>query len=114
MNPNYNELREQFGKSMKTITAIGDEVRQSIIITLLDGGCHGFRVGEITGRTHLSRPAISHHLKILCDANIVNVKKQGTMNFYFLNPDRQEIQNIYNLCGYILDEMDKLQQERGI
>ena len=111
MKDNHNELHEQFSQSMKTITAIGDEVRQNIIITLLECGCYGFRVGEITNRTHLSRPAISHHLKILCNANIVKVKKQGTMNFYFLNPDRQEIQNIYNLCGSILELMDKMQMQ---
>ena len=37
--------------------------------------CRGVRVGEITKRTHLSRPAVSHHLQILREAGILGVRK---------------------------------------
>jgi ArsR family transcriptional regulator len=43
------------------------------------------RVGDITERTHLSRPAVSHHLKILLDAEVVGVTPEGTKHFYYLN-----------------------------
>ena len=52
---------------------------------LMESNCDGMRVGEITGKTHLSRPAVSHHLRILLDANMVGVTKRGTMNFYWLD-----------------------------
>ena len=41
-------------------------------------------VNEITGKTSLSRPAISHHLKILKDAGLVNIRQEGTANYYYL------------------------------
>ena len=78
-------IKEQFTSSRRLLTAIGDETRQAIILTLMESDCEGIRVGEITSKTHLSRPAVSHHLKILLDANMVGVTKQGTMNFYWLN-----------------------------
>jgi len=78
------QIREGFAKSRKLLVAIGDETRQNII-TVLMGHCEGMRVGEITQRTHLSRPAVSHHIKILLDCGLVNLDKQGTKNYYSLN-----------------------------
>lgn len=73
----------------------------------------GLRVGEITKQTHLSQPAVSHHLKILCDANILTLTKSGTMNFYKLNPDKSEIANIRNLCQGILDVMEACERQQN-
>ncbi|MEG6523627.1 ArsR/SmtB family transcription factor [Desulfotomaculum sp. 1211_IL3151] len=42
------------------------------------------RVGEIKAKTHLSRPAVSHHLKILKDIGIVKMREEGTKNFIIL------------------------------
>ena len=81
-----NELKSDFKSSTHILTAIGDETRQLIIVVLIDARCFGLRVGEITAQTHLSRPAVSHHLKILKDAGIVGVHKITTMNYYYLDP----------------------------
>jgi len=78
-------IKRQFTASRRLLSAIGDETRQSIILTLMESDCSGMRVGDITSRTHLSRPAVSHHLKILLDANMVGITRQGTKNFYWLN-----------------------------
>ena len=48
---------------------------------------NGSRVPDITVRTNLSRPAVSHHLQILKDAGIVKMRKEGTMTYYYLDPD---------------------------
>lgn len=105
MPDDVSRLKALFAKSQKSISAIGDETRQAILMTLLDGPCEGMRVGEITKHTHLSQPAVSHHLKILCDANMLAVRKVGTMNFYQLNPDKTEITTIRDLCQGILDAL---------
>lgn len=81
-----NKVKADFKTSTRVLTAIGDETRQSIILALHTAGCDGLRVGEITIQTHLSRPAVSHHLKILKDAGIVKVYKEATKNFYYLDP----------------------------
>ena len=80
-----NLIKDQFTASRRLLAAIGDETRQAIILTLMESDCSGVRVGDITSQTHLSRPAVSHHLKILLNANMVGVTRQGTKNYYWLN-----------------------------
>ena len=77
-----NKLTDDFKACQTVLTAIGDSTRQSIIITLIAAGCEdGMRVGEITRKTHLSRPAVSHHIKVLKDAKVVNVRRVGHDEF---------------------------------
>ena len=95
-------IKSDFEKSSQLLFAIGDETRQSIIITLMGAGCDGMRVGEITAQTHLSRPAVSHHLKILLDAGLVDVWHEGTMNFYTGNFGT-EFQHLCDLVHHIED-----------
>lgn len=79
-------VKEDFKNCQKVLVAIGDETRQLIIMALMDSCCEGMRVGDIKEKTHLSRPAVSHHLKILKDAEVIGVDKVGTKNFYYLDP----------------------------
>jgi DNA-binding transcriptional ArsR family regulator len=58
-------------------------------------------VGEITKQTHLSRPAVSHHLKVLKDAKILNVTSQGTMNFYSLDPNQSDLSKLQALVAHV-------------
>ena len=94
-------IKTDFIKNRKLLVAIGDETRQTIV-TVLMGCCSGLRVGEITARTHLSRPAVSHHLRILLDCGLVSLDKQGTMNFYSLHIG-EEFQNLLALIKHIAD-----------
>ena len=70
------DLQKQFHCCMPLFIALGDKVRLSIVELLSEdalknGGTRGtidfegcaMNVNEITRRTSLSRPAISHHLK---------------------------------------------------
>jgi len=89
------QIRVGFVKCRKLLIAIGDETRQTII-TVLMGNCSGMRVGEITEKTHLSRPAVSHHLRIMLDCGLVSLDKQGTKHYYSLNIG-EEFQNFFAL-----------------
>ncbi|OBY79817.1 transcriptional regulator [Paenibacillus sp. KS1] len=81
-----NRIKEDFINCQKVLVAIGDETRQAILLVLMETDCQtGLRVGEITEQTHLSRPAVSHHLKILRDAGIIEMRKEATKNFYYIN-----------------------------
>lgn len=89
------------------ICALGDETRQQIIITLLESEKQGLRVGEIAERIHLSRPALSHHLKILKDTGIISCSRLGTMNFYDINtePDTwQKLTELSRTVGTIIEK----------
>jgi ArsR family transcriptional regulator len=77
-------IKDQFHACRRLLIALGDETRQLIIAVLAEAECKGMRVGDITERTHLSRPAVSHHLKILLDAEVVGLTKQATKHFYYL------------------------------
>jgi ArsR family transcriptional regulator len=95
------QIKDGFIKSRKLLVAIGDETRQTII-TVLMGRCAGMRVGEITEKTHLSRPAVSHHLKIMLDCGLVTLDKQGTKNYYSLNIG-EDFQNLFALIDHIAE-----------
>ena len=82
------QLSEEFQSNRKIFLAFGDETRQQILIALLSYEKIGMRVPEITARTHLSRPAVSHHLQILRDAGLIRMHRVGTMNYYYVDADR--------------------------
>lgn len=97
-------LAEEFGECSKALAAIGDETRQSIIIALIEGESineKGIRVGELTQRTNLSRPAVSHHLKILKEANLIGYDQEGTKNYYYLDVLKSDIFRLKKLFDHI-------------
>ncbi len=67
------KIKNGFVQTQDILLALGDENRQSILVSLLEAGCDGMRVGQLTAQTHLSRPAVSHHLKILKEAQLVSI-----------------------------------------
>jgi DNA-binding transcriptional ArsR family regulator len=75
-----------------------------ILLTLIAAGCEdGMRVGEITQKTHLSRPTVSHHLKVLKDARVVNVRRVATMKFYYIDPENNSLKMLKNLLQHMDD-----------
>lgn len=91
-------LAEEFEACRKTLLALGDENRQHLILEMMKmGRCGGVRVGEITEKTHLSRPAVSHHLRILKEAGIVGMRREGTKNYYYLDADAGAMDRLIRL-----------------
>lgn len=88
-------LSEELAACSEILTAIGDETRQHLIVEMLKiGDCNGVRVGAITEKTNLSRPAVSHHLRIMKDAGLVKVRKEGTKNFYYFDPEMGTLERL--------------------
>nr|WP_296086446.1 ArsR family transcriptional regulator [uncultured Blautia sp.] len=72
-----DKLAADFERCQKILLALEDENRQHMILEMMKmGDCNGVRVNAITEKTHLSRPAVSHHLQILKDAGILKMMKQ--------------------------------------
>ena len=82
------------------LLALGDETRQHIICTMLELERPGARAVEIAERANLSRPTVSHHLQILKRAGVVRARKEGSLIYYYLDPDQQAIRQ---LCELALD-----------
>ncbi len=85
---NIDDLASDFEKCQKILLALGDENRQHMILGMMKmGNCSGVRVNEIAEKTHLSRPAVSHHLQILKNAGILKMRREATKNYYYFDPD---------------------------
>ena len=80
-------LIDKFKTCGPMLVALGDEVRQNILLKLADSGFEGINVTNLSSKTNLSRPAISHHLKVLKDSGWVVPVKKGTQIFYQLSLD---------------------------
>jgi len=106
-------LSREFKACQKAFTAMGDETRQQIIIALLESDCMGIRVGEITKRTSLSRPAVSHHIKILMDAGIIGMRRESTKNYYYIDYSISELNNIEHLFTHIRALVMEAPDRRG-
>lgn len=82
--------------------ALGDSARQDIILLLAEH--EALTVTEIAEQSHLSRPAISHHLKVLRDNKLVTIEQKGTQRYYSLALDesvsllKSLIQKIETTC----------------
>ena len=61
-------------------TVLSDENRHKILQLLLENG--KMNVNDITEHLHLSRPAVSHHLKIMLQAHTISVEQIGKERFY--------------------------------
>jgi DNA-binding transcriptional ArsR family regulator len=71
---------------MNAFDALGDPVRREIL-RLLAGGEHpaGEIVQVIGERFQISQPAVSQHLKVLRDQELVTVRSEGTRRIYAVN-----------------------------
>jgi len=65
--------------------AIADDTRRKILEFLSEGET---AAGEIASKFEISKPAISNHLKILKEADIVNERKVRQNRLYSLNGDK--------------------------
>jgi DNA-binding transcriptional ArsR family regulator len=66
------------------LDALGDGTRRAILARLLAEG--PMAVGDIAYEFHVSRPAVSQHLRILKHAHLVRDEQQGTRRVYELDP----------------------------
>lgn len=76
MKPALNPV--QFAK------AIADETRQKIMNECC---CCSLSVSEIVEKVGVSQPTVSHHLAILRDAGLVDIREEGKQTFYTLNQE---------------------------
>ena len=65
--------------------AIADPTRREILQLLRDGE---MTVSDIAGEFDVSRPAISQHLRILLEADLVDARTEGRNRYYYVVPDR--------------------------
>ncbi|MGL5296281.1 MAG: autorepressor SdpR family transcription factor [Culicoidibacterales bacterium] len=62
--------------------ALADPTRREILQLLRSGG---MTAGDIAEQFAMTKPSISHHLKLLKQANLISDEKQGQFIVYTLN-----------------------------
>lgn len=83
------------GKSpLEFARALGDKTRQRIMAFCC---CEWRSVGEIAENMKVSQPTVSHHLAVLKEAGLVEVREEGRQTFYTLNQNQ-----VVSCCGQII------------
>ncbi len=100
-----NQMTMSTEKAMRLLDGVRDPNRLEIIFLLGKGA--PLNVGDISDqfKSKISRPAVSHHLKVLKDAGIVRSEKIGQEIFYRLDREvvvaglRMIADEIENCCA---------------
>ncbi len=59
---------------------------------------------ELLGSMSIGQPTLSHHMKILCDAEIVVARKLGKLTFYSINYEGvEEAKRMLDIVTEVLD-----------
>jgi DNA-binding transcriptional ArsR family regulator len=77
----YQERRVSVDLSVLAVLA--DPTRRSLLELLRD---KPLPVGDLARRMPVSRPAVSQHLKVLKEAQLVREQRRGTRHYFGLNP----------------------------
>lgn len=92
---------EQLRTCIPLFKVLMDTHRQDIILLLRENDA--LTVNDITISSNLSRPAISHHLKLLKNQGLVTVEKRGTERYYSLELS-ESLDSLKRLVEYIEDD----------
>lgn len=76
-------LPEGWETFSRFFSALGDTTRQQILLIFEPG--EEICVNDIAGLFTISRPAISHHLKVLREAELLVCEKRGKEVYYRVN-----------------------------
>jgi len=77
---------EQAGSFAPMFKALGDPVRLRLLSMIASAGGGEVCVCDLTGAFALTGPTISHHLKVLREAGLVDSDRRGTWVYYRLVP----------------------------
>ena len=84
MNAEFAQrLPDGWEKFSRFFFALGDTTRQQILLVFDPG--EEICVNDIARLFKLSRPAISHHLKVLRESQLVTCQKRGREVYYRVN-----------------------------
>jgi DNA-binding transcriptional ArsR family regulator len=99
MKSNYTSaIPPEWRPTARVFTALGDEHRQRILM-LFDKD-ERLNVGQIASVSTLTRSTVSHHLKILHEANVLCSEKIGKEVWFWINRSWLE-ETLGNVLDYV-------------
>ncbi|HEY5524259.1 MAG TPA: metalloregulator ArsR/SmtB family transcription factor [Clostridium sp.] len=75
-------MKMNYEENAKLIKALADSSRLKIIDIL---SCGEMCACDIQEYFDFTQPTLSHHMKVLIDCGLVEARKEGTWNYYYLN-----------------------------
>ncbi|GIO54505.1 MULTISPECIES: ArsR/SmtB family transcription factor [Paenibacillus] len=106
MSQQTEDILQQFKDCIPLLEVLTDVNRQAMIM-LLAQNKSGLNVNTIAGHINLSRPAVSHHLKVLKQSGFIKSEKKGVENYYVLTV-RKPLEQLKSLITAVEDECDGL------
>ncbi len=87
--------------------AIADETRQEIMKLLC---CEWMSVNDVVTalQGRVNQPTVSHHLKLLTEADLVQVRQDGRQRFYSLNQEHFTV-----CCGSLMQNFAPTYANQG-
>ncbi len=73
---------------VKILQALADETRFWMVIKIKKRGEIG--CSELSKEFHLSKPALSHHFRILREAGLIKVRRDGQYHYFTLDNEYLE------------------------
>ena len=104
---------------MDIFYALAEPTRRKILELLADKG--ELSATEIYANFAVSPPAISQHLKVLREANLVSMKKRAQQHIYQINPQAvlelddwaKRLAQLWDQRFVALDKLVKMEQEKN-
>ncbi len=82
--------------------ALADETRLTLLETLVQHP-HPLCVRHLVERTTVGQPTVSHHLRILREAQLVTAERRGTWMYYQATPlARELLRSLHELLSAIV------------
>lgn len=91
-----HELPDEWRDVSSMFVALGDEQRQRILLTFESG--ERLNVTQIVAASTLSRTAVSHHLKVLRQAGVLQNEKIGKEVYFWIDKNHiaETLQRVLN------------------
>ncbi len=92
----------KWAKRSRVFTALGDEHRQRILLMFERG--EELTIKDIVDASPLSRTAVTHHVRMLREAEVLTAEKRGKAVFLRPNP-RRVLEALNAVREYIREEL---------
>lgn len=93
-----NALPSEWNSIASLFVAMGDPERQRLLLAFEPG--ERLTAGQLASASPLSRTTVSHHLKLLRQAGVLQSEKRGTEVFYWV--DRAHVSAaLNNVLAYV-------------
>lgn len=105
MKRDYKVIRQLLHDNHLVFRALGDKQRQEVLFHLSE--MPDITVGELTSMMTLSRPAVSHHIKVLKQAGLLIEEKRGVRRYYSprLRPSLDAMKQLNSYVSAIEEEI---------